>query len=63
MFTTWITRTMKAENIIERMILNGYGMDEYDFIQDEKDDLKRIVSDGSLESEILMGTSDFIFDK
>lgn len=35
-------------------------MDDYYFI--EKDDLKRIVSDGSLEESILLGVSDFVFD-
>jgi hypothetical protein len=54
---------MNTERIIERMILDNYGMDDYDFIQDEKDDLKRTVSDGSLESEILSSVSDFVFNK
>jgi hypothetical protein len=54
---------MKTESIIERMVLDNYHMDDYDFIQCEEEDLKRTVSDGSLESEIVLSVSDFVFNK
>lgn len=52
-----------AEAKIERMLLDNYSLDECVFIVNEKDDLKRIVSDGSLEAVILLSVSDSLFDK
>jgi hypothetical protein len=50
-----------AERAVERMVLDNYSLDDYDFIADERDDLKRIVSDGSLEAVILTAVSDFLY--
>lgn len=50
-----------AERAVERMILDTYSMEDYDFIEDERDDLKRIVSDGSLEVVILTAVSNFLY--
>lgn len=53
---------METEKKIERWLLDNFCLDDYDFIADERDDLKRIVSDGSLESVILVSVSDFLFN-
>jgi hypothetical protein len=52
-----------AEHKIERWLLDNFSLDDYDFIADENDDLKRIVSDGSLEAVILLSVSDSLFEK
>lgn len=58
-----MTLNDKTERKIERMVLDNYSLDDYDFIADENDDLKRIVSDGSMETEIVTSVSDFLFNK
>ena len=50
-----------AERKIERMVLDTYSMDDYDIIITDEDDLKRIVSDGSLESVIVSSVSNFLY--